>query len=206
MKNTSKQHFFLVLALCSFVLILRGQSAYARDTNPPEIQVLVGMKIPPKNNTTPGGTPGFRSVAGGLLVLAPGNKTWTGIPSLNVGFFYKTPIFILSRLYPDKSAEIMDVQTLPKTVLEMQLKDGKVIANINGYRFSENCSQLNPTTRKNELSWYFGLVKPEKDKLDCTHNSRRVFKAWRVDQRNGKIEEIPSHTMQCEYFTMDNCN
>lgn len=198
-----------ILSVCVtawIVFILWSQPAHAREPNPPEIQALVGMKISPKNNTTPGSLADFRRVEGSLLVLDPDNQTWIGMPTLDFGFFDNTPVFILSRISSDKSTEIMDVQMLPKAVLEMQLKDGKVVANHNGYRFSEHCNLLNPAVGMKDLFWIFGLVKPEKGKSDCTHNSRRVFKAWRVDQRNGNIEEIQPDNVQCEYFTMDNCD
>lgn len=218
MKYISKPHFSLALILCAFALIFCESSAHARDANPPEIQALVGVTIPPeiKNVKTlsgvtravkvPGKLLGFRRVEGSLLVRAPGSKALAGLPGLDVGFIDKTPIFYLSSMYPDMTTEILDVQTLPKADLEMQLKDGKIVANSNGYRFSEHCSLLNPTGGENDMLWYFGLAKPEKGKTDCTHDSRRVFKVWRVDQHNGKIEEIPSATMQCEYFTMDSCD
>lgn len=121
------------------------------------------------------------------------------------GFLGTTPVFILSRRFSDLSQEILDIQVLPKELIDMRLRVGKerfVEFEEKGYLFSDSCSS-NP----NKSSQYiFALVKPEQGKEYCSHDSRQVLKAWKFDGYDTKVKEIPATGVQCSIITMYDCN
>ena len=68
------------------------------------------------------------------------------------------------------------------------------------FSLSENCRSSEEDERM-----IFGLVKPEKGKETCSHFSKRVKLAWKIDRESGKITPMPTQGLQCFYLTMDDC-
>lgn len=200
-------------------LVLVSENAFCREPNPPEVQALIGMKIPPRtkmvrvtNKQTgetqemekmaPGVIPGFTDVGGEMLAYSKDSYAI----GLKEGFIHKIPVFVVDRLdYKNFNLKIVDAQALPPELLEWRLVAGKIDYVSGRYRLSADCEFKDKTKDVSRYVRLLGLVKPEKGKTDCAHNSDQVKQAWGIDGRNSRIESIPTEGLKCAYITMDDC-
>lgn len=215
------RRYLVMLAMAGWMLVATG-SAYCGDIPlPPEVQALIGMKLPPVRvegkdikmapwaraklppdyvRMSPARIPGFIYAGGALFYSYDKDQ-----PKDELGYSEgladgKWPVFTIERIYEDKSTEILDVQMLPAELLEWQFVD-KQRKDLKGrFRFSESCR-----TGSEDNRIIFGLVKPERGKSDCGHFSRRVKMAWLIDTQTGRIKPISTHSLQCYFLTMNEC-
>jgi hypothetical protein len=176
----------------------------AADVLPLSARQLIGTKLASvqrwKEHTSEYDTitadiPGFLNVGGGGS-LSEDLYVYSGL-------FGKQPAFVLYREYPDHTLEILNIQPLPKSAMQMQLKNGKVVYRKKGYLFADDCSHTG--NEMNDKYPLFGLINPEKGKENCSHVSKRLVKVWQVDQESGTIKVVPAKNISCSITTMDDC-
>jgi hypothetical protein len=209
----------LVFAVAGGMSLLVVSAQGADDKLPPEVRVLIGMKLPAVRiegtdikrapwakplssdyvRMSPARVPGF-IYAGGALVYE-NDKSINWLAYSEVLADGKWPVFIIERIYEDKSTEILDAQMLPAKLLEWPYVDKQLKHYLEDrFRFSESCR-----TGSEDNRIIFGLVKPERDKFDCGHFSRRVKIAWLIDPQTGRIKPISTQGLQCYFLTMSEC-
>lgn len=182
------------------------------NTLPPYAQSLIGLKIPPiqverKNlytrqptvKLTSGATPNFVDAGNGTLIFESEKPKYS--LAFEQGFVNgEFPSFLVVRLYPDHTKEILDVIALPKEQIEWALVNGKIHYLSGRYRLSERCH-----TQRDDSRTILGLVKPEKGKENCAHDSSQVKKAWMIDTNTGKTKPFPTRNLKCYFITMNEC-
>lgn len=193
--------------------------AHSHD-NPPEVQALIGTKIAPlirqgqalpdkragDGNSRPtkkkvvGDIPGFKSINETLLT----HDSVAFSIGLHEGFIYRTPGFITTRIYPDLNLEVMDVVALPPGIVEWRLVGETIVYISKRFRFSTYCESLEKPSGLDKYVRIVGLIKPERGKTDCGHDSTRVKRAWGVE-RDGRVVEIEANQLKCQYFAMNDC-
>lgn len=216
MRDTKSLFFIGLVQLISISLF--SCSAFCRERNPPEIQALIGMKIPPKTeqkvvfdketgryelreSISRGKIPLFTPVDQELLT----NYKNTNSFGFEAGYIGKTACLLVVLLSRDQSFEISDAIAIHPGVPEWQMRNGKVVYDSRRYRLSTECSYSEPKKAIGGYIHLIGFVKPLKNKSDCAHVSGRVGQAWGVDGDTGKILEISTADLKCSYFTMDDC-
>lgn len=195
-KLSTKLATFCFSALLCFAAGI--PTSYARDKNPPEVEALIGMKIPSEKQGSFGKIPGWKS------------KTWTALSifpqpqqDISVEELYRDDEFIfVIKLFDKKdwSTTILDAQILPLRLLEYQIKNGGIVwkKNSQGYNFESMCQNT-------RLETVVGLMRPEPGKENCTHKSKQVKRAWQIDKKIGRITEIPPQGVSCHWETEDFC-
>lgn len=215
---TFRRHL-VMLAMAGWMLVVAG-NAYCGDIPlPPEVQALIGMKLPPVRvegkdikiapwvkpfppdyvRMSPASVPGFNHIGGALFFENDKPKySLAYSEGLANG---KWPVFIIERIYEDKSKVILDAQMLPAELLEWPYVDKQLKHYLaDRFRFSQSCRSGSEDNRI-----IFGLVKPEQGKSDCGHFSRRVKMAWLIDPQTGRIKPLSTHGLQCYFLTMGEC-
>jgi hypothetical protein len=210
-------HVICVITLAGWMLM--AGAAYCGDAPlPPEVQALIGMKLPPVRvegkdikmhpdiKQRPDFVfmqthiPGYTHIEGNIASLKdkPGSQLW-----YETGFIGgKWPVLLVRRLHKDMSYEILDAQMLPANLIEWTFANGKLQDVKGRFRLSGYCQIGN----KEDVSrTIVGLIKPEKGKSDCSHDSRRVKQAWEIDQQSGHVAPISTQGLQCHYLMMYDC-
>ena len=175
-------------------LAIAPRAYAAEDSMPPEVKALIGTRIPPyvssKGQIGRADIPNFVSK----------NSSWASISFEEGVFSGKWPAFIVERDNKDMSTEILDIQMIPKELIDWEFVGGQ-FQNVEGrYSLSEHCK-----SREDDERWIVGLVKPEKGKADCGHNSKRIKQTWMVDQQTGRITPISPKGLQCYYMAISSC-
>lgn len=177
----------------------RENGSLARKPLPPELQALIGLKIPPemkpvnvRNNTsgeieirerlTLGAIPGFHAISSG---------------EVNIGFIGQTPVFVVLKRTPTLEREILNIEIIPSEYLNVRLVDGKIQWRAERYDVTGVCKQIASVNAKNRYDAIVALSKPENGKEECEHTTRQVKLAWGVDKRTGWIEVIAPETVEC---------
>lgn len=169
---------------------------YARDKNPPEVNALIGMRIPPIiTGKKSGPVPGWTSIGGASL-----NNDWVHVEQMHSAL--NTAIVAIRR-DKDRNGLILDAKALPSRLLTYDLINNKTRLRKYWYQHYSIGSQCE---RNNGVS-VVGLMRPEPGKHDCNHESRQVIKAWQIDMKNGRIIEIQPTGVRC-YFDRaeDDCS
>lgn len=192
--------------------------AYCRSPNPPEVQALIGMMIPPatkqmqvlvdkktgrletREKKVSGDIPGFTPINGTLLSQDKNSYSL----GFDEGFINRIPGFIVTKIYADLSLELIDVISLPPALVEWRLLKGKVVYVTDRYRLSPSCESKGSTSDLGVYVRVVGLVKPERGKSDCAHESAMVRRAWGISE-DGHISEIETSGLKCHYITMNDC-
>lgn len=188
-------------AFCFSVLLCFASAiptSYARDKNPPEVEALIGMRIPSEKQGSFGKIPGWKTKGWTALSISPRPQQ-----DMSVEELYRDDEFIfIIKLFDKKdwSTTILDAQILPLRLLEYQTKNGELVwkKNTQGYNFESMCQ--NP-----QLDTVVGLMRPEPGKEICTHKSKQVQRAWKIDKKTGHITEIPPQGVSCHWETEDFC-
>jgi hypothetical protein len=175
-------------------LILVTSALAADDSIPAELRVLIGTKLSPhvseKGQIGRADIPNFISK----------NATGGSLSFLEGVFSEKWPAFVVTRDNKDMSVEILDIQMIPSKLLDWKFVAGK-FKNIEGrFSLSNPCRASEDDDR-----WIVGLIKPEKGKADCGHNSKRIKQTWLIDQQTGHITPIASKGLQCYYMAIGSC-
>ncbi len=198
MKKTTIRNFIFVLIAVGGMSLHALNALGADDAMPSEVQVLIGMKIPPKvKGTARASIPNFVSKGG----------EWGAISYEEGMVGGKWPVFIVERIDADRSLEILDVQMLPINLIDWRYVDGKFKNKSEHFKFVKNRLSLSEKCRadENDQRMIFGLIKQEIGKEACSHFSKLVQQAWMIDRQSGKITPIPTKDLQCFYLTMDDC-
>lgn len=173
--------------------------SFAKKPLPPEIQALIGLKIPQemrpvntRNKATGeietrerlrlGNIPNFFQVSSGVV---------------DIGFIGQTPAFVVLKLTPMREREILNIEIIPSEYLNMQLVDGKLQWGKGRNDVFDICKQTTSTRSTDRYDTIVALGKPEKGKEDCEHTTRQIKLAWGVDTRTGRIEVIAPETVEC---------
>ncbi|MDD4977863.1 MAG: hypothetical protein PHI29_04460 [Gallionella sp.] len=194
MKLTLKK---IVSASLLIVCGLAMQSCSAREekeTLPPEVRQRVGVRI---SDT---GVPREELVSGWIangfesIYISPDKSL---IRTMAMFEKNDTSIFaIISLNTKEKYKTILDAQLLPKELLTYYFKNGKSVTKKQWWKF------YSPTAicyrEREEI--IVGLMRPEQGKQDCSHKTKQVKKAWKVDQESGHISEIPTQGIVCSYM------
>ena len=142
--------------------------------------------------TRPGSIPNFIEVRGGSLD--------TGF-FLRSGYLERKPIFLITRIYPDNSQDILHIKELALNGLDTFLtKDNYLIRNSNGYQLSDTCTIKTPSRISGRI---IGLAKPKMQ--SCRRDTNLVSKAWMYDVKNNNLAEISVNGITCSITTMSDC-
>lgn len=221
MKTTLRSFVFILLAVAGGMTPLLANAQGTDDAMPPEVKALIGMKLSPVRvegrdikrapwtkplppdyvKMVPPSIPNFVDVASAVI---PVTNVLSARSDCALGYYLgdangKWPVFLIDCTYPDMSVEILDVQMLSENLIEWKYIGGKRKFLEDRFQFSDSCE-----TRVGDSRIIFGLVKPEKGKLDVSHDSIRVKQAWQIDEQSGRIAPISTKELQCHYFMGDN--
>lgn len=192
MKTTMRGLALVVLAVAGGIALLAGNAQGADDAMPPEVQALIGMEIPDTESGMNGAVPEWKMKGGSLLE----NFLYPEQPLLIEELYQnKLSVFVIERLdRKKKSRTILDVAVLPRHMLNYNVKNGEIVwkKSLQVYRFERGCERERYET-------VVGVMRPERGKEDCTHKSKQVKRAWKIDHQTGRITEIPSYGVSC-YF------
>lgn len=168
---------------------------HARDMNPPEVEALIGMRIPPIiPGKKSGSIPGWTSIGGTSF------NDWVGASQIYSA--HNSAIAVIRR-DKDQSRLILDAKILPSRLLTYDLINNKTRPRKHWHQYyavSSRCERL-------DGEYIIGLMRPEPGKYDCNHESRRVIKAWQVNLNDGQMKEIQPAGVHC-YFDRaeDDCS
>lgn len=173
---------------------------YIRDKNPPEVDALIGMRIPPRAPGKQGNIPGWvsrtsRSFHHGTKPL----DTLSGIEEI----YRPNMVALIVDKLEKKNLErvILDAQVLPMELMPYRIRRGELVWKNNWHKYYG----INVCEKEGE-AYIVGLMRPETGKKDCNHETHQVKRAWRVEKNTGHIEEISPRSVHC-YFDLaeDDC-
>lgn len=190
LKNLTSLVFLATLGMTVFV----GSAQCADEALPPEVQSLIGMKIQSEKQGEFGRIKNWESKGWSTLNIFPKPNQTMGVEELYQG---DMSIFVIELMdKSDWSMTILDAQVLPRQMLNYSVKNGKIVwkKSLRTYRFESGCyRKTNPKER------IVGLIRPENGKEDCTHETKQVKRAWKIDQESGHVSETLSDRVLC-YF------
>lgn len=158
---------------------------YTRDKNPPEVDALIGMRIPPiVPGKKSGHIPGWASIGGASF------NDWVGVSQ--VYSKYGSAIAVIRR-DKDQSRLILDVKMLPPNILTYDLVNNKTRLRKEWHRYYA----IGGHCERQDGEYIIGLMRPEPGKHDCNHESRQVIKAWQVNIHDGQMKEIQPIGVRC---------
>ncbi len=183
----------LLLIACGSVVLAADNAPIPDEPLPQEVKALIGMKIPPKVLGRRGGDiPNFIEVGGGML----NRKIGSEVPKAELGYDEgvvdrKWPVFIVSAGHNDRTLEILDVQLLPKNLINWRYANGKIMGAGKGnhFIFSARCQY-----GKGDDRIIFGLEDPT---VEHDGMSTRIERAWEVDPLSGQIKSISTKNITC---------
>jgi len=189
----------LVFAMAGGMTLPVSNAQGADNAMPPEVSSLIGMKLPPKITVEGNRTadiPEFIYL-GGALRSEESGVSLAYDEGLASG---KWPVFLIERIYENKTTVILDAQMLPANLMEWRFVGGQFTFLKNRFKLSDRCKGEGEDTRL-----IFGLVKAEKGKSDCGHTSKRVKQAWQIDRQSGRITPMPTNGLQCYFLEISEC-
>lgn len=204
MKAVSKNDVLSRIRICLLVFVMTGgmtlpvsNAQGADNAMPPEISSLIGMKLPPKVvGKKAADIPEFIYLGSALRSEESGSSLAYD-EGLAGG---KWPVFLIERIYKDKTTVILDAQMLPANLMEWRFVGGQFTFLKDRFKLSDRCQSGSEDTRI-----IFGLVKAEKGKSDCGHISKRVKQAWKIDRQSGQITPMPIQGLQCYFLEISEC-
>jgi hypothetical protein len=181
------------ICLCWLTLLLVDAQA-ADGALPPEVKVLIGMKIPPKAPGRQGDVPGWLDLDGQGIVNS-------------IGFSIlqkdKVTILAIDSVDPkDQTRTILDVRMIPGNLLNRYMKDGQVQLKTNDmqlYRITTACLRGGSPDEDGVL---MGMWRYEPGTRSCGGPSNLIKKAWLLNSESGKLTDISTEGVTCrEIFT-----
>lgn len=164
---------------------------HARDKNPPDVDALIGIRIPPVIPTIKSGSiPGWISIGG------------TSINDLvSVEQIYGTHHSAIAVIWRDKSRSslIVDAKALPPKLLTYDIINNRARLRRNWQKYYSIGSHC----ERNDGASIVGLMRPEPGRHNCNHESRQIIKAWQVDS-NGKLRDMQPTGVQCYFDGAEN--
>lgn len=193
------KQLLLVLAFAGGMSVMTGSASCEEYALQPEVNTLIGMKLPPKITVEGNRTadiPEFIYL-GGALISEESGSSLAYDEGLASG---KWPVFLIKRIYEDKTTVILDAHMLPANLMEWQFIGGQFTFLKDRFKLSDHCKVEGEDTRL-----IFGLVKAEKGKSDCGHISKHVKQAWKIDRQSGRITPMSTRGLQCYFLEISEC-
>lgn len=186
MKTTLRGFIFVLLAVAGEMVLLVGNAQGADEALPPEVKVLIGMKIPAKAGDV---VPGWNVMGAGML----GVKTETGL-ALGYELLYQQniSIFVIDAKDKDLNRAILDAHVLPRQLMNYNVNVGEIVFKKNAsqfYEFVHSCK------REPYEPLVVGLVRPEPGV--AMGWSEQVRRAWAIDSQTGHITNISTQGVSC---------
>lgn len=196
MKTTLRSLTLALLAAVGSMALLANALA-ADEAMPPEVKALIGMKLPPLVvGKSAARVPRLVVKDGGVLR----NDDAGGVLGMDLGLFAdKWPIVAIVKINSERATEITDVLMLPPDLINWRLKNGKFVGVV-GLDLSTYC-RANDDDRR----IIFALIKQEKGNETCEHFTKRINRAWLIDEISGRITKIPTEGLSCKYQAVDPC-
>lgn len=193
MKTTMRGLIFVVLAVTGCMSLLASNARGVEDAMPPEVRVLIGMRIQSERHGEFGRIKNWKSKGWTTLNIFPKPNQTIGVQEL---YRNDMSIFVIELMdKTDWSMTLLDVRVLPRHMLEYDVKNGEIVwkKSSHAYRFEPMCY------RKLEER-IVALMRPEQGKGDCTHTTRQVKRAWKVDEQTLRISEIAPQGVSCAFM------
>jgi hypothetical protein len=184
-----------VIQLIALWFIAAIPTSWAGNNNPPEVDALIGIRLKwfhilgsGKNEEIPG----WSVKRGTDLSISPQPKQSIGVEEIyqgNGSFAFVVDLFDSA----NRLRTILDAQVLPRQLLGYTVKKGKIVWKKNThqmYHFEPMCERLIHET-------VVGLMRPETGKEDCTHKSKQILRAWKINEQSGQITEISPQGVSC---------
>jgi hypothetical protein len=189
----------LIYTLALLLIILGTTPAgHARDVNPPEVQALIGMRIPAKAPGRYGSVPGWNASGGGIMQETNGvSLSFTHLTNNRL-----VVLAISKNIESDWSRVILDAKALPLGMLSYRLLRGKPVPKKNAHLYF---SLYGWCKRDAEDSLILALARPEPDKENCEHDTQQIGLAWEINPQTGKIESTPTEGVSCTHVAGDSC-
>lgn len=194
----------LIKILAVFVVFYLPQVTVAADTVavdrkeagvsevlPPEVKALIGMRIPSEKQGEFGRIQGWKRKGSIILNIFPKQRQTMGVDEL-----YRDDMSIFAIVLTDEtgwSMTVLDVRVLPRHLLNYNVKNGEIVwkKSARAYRFENTCYLPKETV--------VAIARPEKGKEDCTHTTRQIKRAWKIDRETDRISEIPTQGVSCSF-------
>lgn len=216
----------VMLAMAGWMLVATG-SAYCGDIPlPPEVQALIGMKIPPvvkgNKSVARNGIPGFLAVSSSVALSRSGSSQSDDGKTLGLetGVLASgRQLLLVAAIRQDLTTEILDALMLPPDLIDWYFEGNFEYAlqhdrahrdryfkwywqagQVGRFALSESCG-----ANEEDERIIIGLIKQEKGKETCSHYSKRVKLAWLLDKQSGRLKPISTQGLQCHYISEDDC-
>jgi hypothetical protein len=166
-----------------------GNAQCADEPLPPEVKKLIGMEIPSFEAGGRGGLPGW--VYAGSTLLRD--------KSFGVEYWDREEqsIFLVSKLDTSgKHLMVLDAKVLPRDWLTFSIKNGETKMKKQWWKFYAPTSAC----ERNSGEVIVGLVRPVRGRHDCSHKTKQIKRAWKIDEQSGHISEISSQGISCNYM------
>lgn len=198
MKVNLRSLVFILCTVAGGMGLLAGNAQAADEVMPPEVKALIGMKFSPLVvGKAAAQVPRLVVKDAGLLR----NDDTRGMLGYNLGLFAdKWPILVIEKISKEQAMEITDVMKLPQDLIDWRLTHGKFEGVAGRFDLSTYC-RANDEDRRIILA----LVKPEKGNETCAHYTKRLHRAWLIDEISGRIKKIPTEGLSCQYLVEDPC-
>ncbi len=194
MKATMRSLIFVVLAVAGGMALLAGNAQGAEDAMPPEVKALIGMRIPDTETGRNGEIPNWTMNGGEVFRISTDGASGSMIS----GYFQNNlSIFVVEeRNNKEKYRTILDAQLLPIEFLTYYLKNGKAVTKKQWWKFYV------PTVLcyRERGETIVGLMRPERGKYDCSHKTKQIKRAWKINQETGHIAETSPQEVSCSYM------
>lgn len=200
-KNTVRFRMMCCLraiAVIGGMMMAAGNAQCADYVAPPEAQSLIGMKFQSEKLGRFGNIEGWEAKRGTVLNALPDSKRVMSVEEL---YRDGVTVFVTELLdQTDWSKTILDVQMLPRQLLNYNINNGQIVWKKNLFQFYqfEICE-------REHYELIVGLVRPEHGKANCTHKSKQIKRAWKINEQSGLIAEISPQGVLCHWDTEDSC-
>lgn len=200
MKITIRGRIFALLLISSAMPVLASHAQGTNEPLPPEVKMLIGIHIKSNKQGEFGRVENWKTRRWTTLNIFPKPNLSMGVEEL---YRDNTSIFVVELMNKaDWSMTLLDVRVLPRHMLNYDVKNGTIVwsKNSRAYRFESMCYRKPKET-------IVAIMRPERGKEDCTHTTRQVKRAWKIDQETGHISEISAHGVSCAYMESEySCN
>lgn len=190
----------MMKGIAVLLLIARGALVLAADNTPiqdeplpPEVKKLIGMKIQSEKQGEFGRIKKWKSKRWATLNIFPKPSQTIGVQEL---YQNDMSIFVIELMdETDWSVTLLDARVLPRHLLNYNVKNGEIVWKKTplDYRFEPMCYRK-PKER------IVALMRSEQGREDCTHTTRQVKRAWKVEEENGRISEISPQGVSCSFM------
>lgn len=177
------------ITIAADIVAENREKASLEESLPPEVQSLIGMQIPPVvKNRARARIPNF--------IQNNGNGGGVGDIVYEFGVVNgRWPVFVVAHIDKNLTTKILDIQMLPANLIDWRFENGEFIELKGRFHMSSYCK-----SNEDDKRIIVGLMKPERAKSGCVHlHSKRVNRAWEIDEGNGLVTPISTQELYCVY-------